>query len=222
MKEVCMIQVNAVLERLTTKEVLEYYGVHFNSRGFAHCPFHEDKTPSFYYYKKNDTFYCFSCHKGGNLINFVAEYFHYQLPGDLPKVLQQIDKDFHLGLDQELTPEEKRTYKEEHRLNKVIQKAEKSWEKELSDNYHKWATVYGNLYRQYIGSDEKDPEMETLLVQLEAALDDFSGNSLRAWPIQTLSEQQRKILQKELDRNNVIDFPSTRTRHQQKSATHVR
>ena len=33
---------------------------------------------------------------------------------------------------------------------------------------------------------------------------------------------QRKILQKELDRNNVIDFPSTRTRHQQKSATHVR
>ena len=53
MKEVCMIQVNAVLERLTTKEVLEYYGVHFNSRGFAHCPFHEDKTPSFYYYKKN-------------------------------------------------------------------------------------------------------------------------------------------------------------------------
>ena len=110
-----MIQVNAVLERLTTKEVLEYYGVHFNSRGFAHCPFHEDKTPSFYYYKKNDTFYCFSCHKGGNLINFVAEYFHYQLPGDLPKVLQQIDKDFHLGLDQELTPEEKRTYKEEPR-----------------------------------------------------------------------------------------------------------
>lgn len=215
-----MIQINDVLEKLTTKEVLEFYGVRFNAKGFAHCPFHHDKTPSFFYYKKNDTYYCFSCHKGGNLINFVADYFNYQLPKELPKVLKQLDQDFNLGVDKNLTPQQKQTYSEEQKLTKGIQNAEKRWKMELQENYQNWAKVYGNLYRQYICNDEKDPEIDSLLVQLEAALDDFSGNTLRAWPIQTLSEHQLNILQKELDRSNVIDFPSAQQKRvKQKSTT---
>lgn len=32
------------------------------------CPLHQEKTPSFMIYKKNNTFYCFGCHKGGDAI----------------------------------------------------------------------------------------------------------------------------------------------------------
>jgi len=35
------------------------------------CPFHEDKTPSFYAYLETNSFYCFGCGTGGNIINLV-------------------------------------------------------------------------------------------------------------------------------------------------------
>lgn len=33
------------------------------------CPIHDDKTPSCALYLDNNTFYCFGCHKGGDVIN---------------------------------------------------------------------------------------------------------------------------------------------------------
>jgi len=35
------------------------------------CPFHSEKTPSFNIYTENNSFYCFGCGVGGNVINFV-------------------------------------------------------------------------------------------------------------------------------------------------------
>lgn len=40
---------------------------------FAHCPFHEDKTPSFSVNEKKQLFHCFSCGRGGNVFNFIRE-----------------------------------------------------------------------------------------------------------------------------------------------------
>lgn len=40
---------------------------------FAHCPFHEDKTPSFSVNESKQIFYCFSCGRGGNVFNFLRE-----------------------------------------------------------------------------------------------------------------------------------------------------
>ena len=40
---------------------------------FAHCPFHEDKTPSFSVNSQKQIFYCFSCGTGGNVFNFLRE-----------------------------------------------------------------------------------------------------------------------------------------------------
>lgn len=41
---------------------------------FTTCPFHNEKTASFYISKNNQRFYCFGCHKTGNIINFIMEY----------------------------------------------------------------------------------------------------------------------------------------------------
>lgn len=42
------------------------------SRTMCSCPFHQDNSPSFCIYPTN-TFYCFSCNKGGDCITFMRE-----------------------------------------------------------------------------------------------------------------------------------------------------
>lgn len=38
------------------------------------CPFHNEKTPSFSVKPDNGFYYCFGCHAGGNVFNFIANY----------------------------------------------------------------------------------------------------------------------------------------------------
>lgn len=40
------------------------------------CPFHTEKTPSFSVTPEKNLFYCFGCHKGGNMFTFVMEMEH--------------------------------------------------------------------------------------------------------------------------------------------------
>ena len=44
------------------------------SRGYVGiCPFHDEKTGSFHVYKDTQSFYCFGCHKAGDVFTFVME-----------------------------------------------------------------------------------------------------------------------------------------------------
>jgi DNA primase len=40
----------------------------------ARCPFHNEKTPSFSVSPDKQMYYCFGCHKGGNVFTFLQEY----------------------------------------------------------------------------------------------------------------------------------------------------
>src|SRR5882672_5996405 len=40
----------------------------------ALCPFHKEKTASFYVNPQKQTFHCFGCHKGGDVFQFVVDY----------------------------------------------------------------------------------------------------------------------------------------------------
>ncbi len=43
----------------------------------TNCPFHSDKTPSFYIYPESNSFYCYSCQRGGNTINLTRSLYGY-------------------------------------------------------------------------------------------------------------------------------------------------
>ena len=52
--------------------VSQYVKLKKNGRDYTGlCPFHKEKTPSFFVNKEDQLFYCFGCHEGGNIINFV-------------------------------------------------------------------------------------------------------------------------------------------------------
>ena len=69
----------AFLEELNEKNPIEdVVGqfVHLTRRGsnlFGLCPFHNEKTASFSVAPEKGIYYCFGCHKGGGVVNFVME-----------------------------------------------------------------------------------------------------------------------------------------------------
>lgn len=75
------------LEKLKSKidiaEVVSSY-VHLEEKGsrkWACCPFHHEKTPSFCVHSQTQTYYCFGCHVGGDVITFVQEIEHTDFMG---------------------------------------------------------------------------------------------------------------------------------------------
>lgn len=58
---------------------------------FAHCPFHEDKTPSFSVNESKQIFYCFSCGRGGNVFNFLREIEGFTYPEAIVKTAELIN-----------------------------------------------------------------------------------------------------------------------------------
>lgn len=183
-----MIKLDDVLDRISTKEGLAYYGVVFNKKNFTNCPFHREKTPSFHYNEKTDRYYCFSCGKGGNIVNFVAESFGYNLPKDLPRVLEKINVDFHLNLDAaSMSKKERYLYEQEQQLNEKIVDAEDRWKEELSKGYDFWTTVHRNLFRASVYMDEEDPELIGFIEKLDAYLNDFTGNAVRELSLESFT-----------------------------------
>lgn len=80
-----------IKERLSMAEVLAHYGFTVQ-RGGMLCPFHSEKTPSFKVYP--NSFYCFGCGAGGDVIRFVSMLFEIS-PKD---AAVKLNTDFGLGL----------------------------------------------------------------------------------------------------------------------------
>ena len=59
------------------------YEVNFDVRPVACCPLHDEDTPSMRYYEETNTFYCFGCRKGGDVIS-LHRYYTERQTGSMP------------------------------------------------------------------------------------------------------------------------------------------
>ena len=77
------------------------------------CPFHDDKTPSFYVSPSKGLCKCFACGKGGNAVHFIME--HEQLT--YPEALRYLARKYGIEIkERELSNEEKQAQSERESL----------------------------------------------------------------------------------------------------------
>lgn len=81
-----------IINILNMESVLNKYGINVTKNNMYHCPFHKDKNPSAKCYEKS--FYCFSCNRTGDLIQFVQ--YLYNL--DFKQAISKLSDDFNLKL----------------------------------------------------------------------------------------------------------------------------
>lgn len=100
------VTVSRIMDATQIVEVVSDF-VTLKKRGVNYiglCPFHDDKTPSFYVSPAKGVCKCFACGKGGTAIHFLME--HEQL--SYPEALKWLAKKYNIEVkDKELTPEEK-------------------------------------------------------------------------------------------------------------------
>lgn len=83
---------------------------------WACCPFHEEKTPSFSVSPDKEFFYCFGCHAGGDVFQFVQKIENISFPEAVEKLAQRI------GLEipkTDLSPAEREREEERQRLYEI-------------------------------------------------------------------------------------------------------
>ncbi len=101
---------------------LDKAGGNFKGR----CPFHNEKTPSFFVSPDRGSYYCFGCHAKGDIFTFVQEFEGLDFIGSL-KVLAD-----RAGVELEQYNKGEKT--EKQKLHSVLEQAVFFYEKKLSEN----------------------------------------------------------------------------------------
>src|SRR3989344_5582710 len=129
--------VDTIKERLDIAEIVSGY-IKLEKAGAslkARCPFHNEKTPSFFVSPVRQSFYCFGCGAKGDIFTFVEEMEGLDFRGALKLLAEKagVEIKYHGG--------ESKTEKD--KVLGVLEEATKCFEKKLADN---------NLARRYIAS----------------------------------------------------------------------
>ena len=67
-------EIDNVRQSVTMKQLATAYGYKIHRSGMICCPFHDDKKPSMKIYDGDKGYYCFVCHNGGSIFNFVMQH----------------------------------------------------------------------------------------------------------------------------------------------------
>ena len=133
---------NEIKAAVSIKTLCESYGLIFNRTGFALCPFHSEKTPSFRVREHTNTYHCFGCGDGGTVIDFVMKAENC----DFDTACRSLDAKFGLGFYGHISFAQRRKLEQDALARKKAQAA-KAAEKEFSDRqnnilcaYYRWLT----------------------------------------------------------------------------------
>ncbi len=159
------------IRSLDLQNVIEFYGIHFNSHGAARCPFHSERTASFKIH--NGHYNCFGCGAYGDALDFVQRYFGL----DFPSAIRKLNYDFNLEITgHRPTRRERLQAAEERRIDASI----KNGKKQLRTYYRALSTVHRELWRRICEGIATPCEKETQK-SLEGWLDDNIGEVVTEW-----------------------------------------
>lgn len=109
-----------VKELVRITDVLARYNLTPSRAGFLHCPFHSgDRDASFKIYPATDSWYCFGCGEGGDVIDFVAK----MERCGFAEALKKLNADFCLGLEEKQSLRNARQRRQE-RGREILRKKE--------------------------------------------------------------------------------------------------
>ena len=108
------------------------------------CPFHDDKTPSFYVSPAKGLCKCFACGKGGNAVHFIME--HEQM--NYPEALRWLAKKYHIEIqERELSNEEKEAQSIRESLF-VVNEFARDYFQSILNNHIDGKTIGQTYFRQ--------------------------------------------------------------------------
>ncbi len=124
--------IDKIFEAARVEEVVGDY-VTLKKRGVnltGLCPFHDEKTPSFYVSPVKGIYKCFGCGKGGHAINFVME----KELMSYPDALRHLAKKYNIHIvEEEQSPEQLQSQNDRESLFVVSSFAQKNFSENLYD-----------------------------------------------------------------------------------------
>lgn len=128
-----MTIVDQIKERLDIAEVIgSYVKVEKSGANFkARCPFHNEKTPSFFVSTARQTFYCFGCGAKGDVISFVEKFEGLDFKGAVKSLAERAGIDFS---QVKFSKESDIDSSQKEKLLEIMELATLSYESELGKN----------------------------------------------------------------------------------------
>ena len=115
--------IQRIMDAARIEEVIGDF-VSLKKRGANHigcCPFHNEKTPSFYVSPSKGIYKCFGCGEAGDVVGFLKKHEHYTYPEALQYLARKYNIEIH---EEELSPEEKQRQSERDALFHVSEFAQ--------------------------------------------------------------------------------------------------
>src|SRR5512140_272553 len=135
---------NDIVDVIGTALPLKRNGANF----IALCPFHREKTPSFNVNPQRQIFYCFGCHKGGDVFSFIKEYESL----DFAEAVRRLAERARIPLEYENAPGEQQSRHLKERLLQVHEQITQRWQAALAND------AAGQIARDYLAKRGVAPE----------------------------------------------------------------
>ncbi|MBP3763950.1 MAG: DNA primase [Bacteroidales bacterium] len=131
-----MIDQETIQRIMDTARIEEVIGdfVSLKKRGANHigcCPFHNEKTPSFYVSPSKGIYKCFGCGEAGDVVGFLKKHEHFTYPEALTYLAKKYNIEIH---EEEQTAEQRERQSERDALFHVTEFAQKYFADLLSGN----------------------------------------------------------------------------------------
>jgi DNA primase len=114
----------------------------------ALCPFHKEKTPSFNVNPHRQIFYCFGCHKGGDVFAFVKEFESV----DFPEAVRRLAERARIPLQLESGGQEPQARHLKEQLLQIHERLAQRWQNALANE------PAGQIARDYLAKRAVSPE----------------------------------------------------------------